>query len=628
MGNNKKNKALKNDVLPTVSIITITQIKRQETLKLCIEHSNNQNYKNIIEHVLVEGSKTLEDCIANEQFIKTLESKIPIVYVPGYHLDEHGNKVFNHNHLGELRNISNRNSKGDILVVMDDDDWYPSTRVEHAVKMLTNSKAEIAGCSNKYLYDYGLQKLFKFKQFGPNHSTNDCFAYKRSYIENNSYDPTKDMAEESSFTKDFTNPMVQLDPKQTIIGSSHHFNTFNKKEICIFSCLLQNPSNPSEGYMYPQTVQISETAKELMGKKYLEKYTLLFNGEDSSEYDISYTTGGTSIEWDPTSQSLGGSEQAVVHLSTEWTKMGKKVAVYGKLTKECTYLGVDYIDWKKFPFHKNHKTVILSRMAGVNCFLPFSIKTKNLYLDYHDNNWVFRHPYLPYVDKVNKIFFKSQFHVDEYIKFFKQKDQSFHLDPEHYTIIPNGIRIDNFKSDTGVTREPFRFCYASCYTRGLLEILAYTWPMIFQNEPRAELHVYYGMDGIQDQQQRQQLMMLMGQPGVMDHGRRPVDEIAMEKQRSTFHMYLSRTPGEIDCISVRESLVAGCIPLISNTGVFKDRDGLHFDVDETPQSYQRAAQGILNLLQKPDFLEMCRQQFYKSKTIMNWESVAEQWLEV
>jgi len=61
--------------------------------------------------------------------------------------------------------------------------------------------------------------------------------------------------------------------------------------------------------------------------------------------------------------------------------------------------------------------------------------------------------------------------------------------------------------------------------------------------------------------------------------------------------------------------------------VFKDRDGLHFDVDETPQSYQRAAQGILNLLQKPDFLEMCRQQFSKSKTIINWESVAEQWLE-
>ena len=37
-----------------------------------------------------------------------------------------------------------------------------------------------------------LGKLLNFKLFGPNHSTNDCFAYKRSYLENNSYDPEKD----------------------------------------------------------------------------------------------------------------------------------------------------------------------------------------------------------------------------------------------------------------------------------------------------------------------------------------------------------------------------------------------------------------------------------------------------
>ena len=624
MGNNKKNKVKNNAsvVLPTVSILTINQIKRQETIKLTVEHINNQTYKNIIEWVIVEGSKSLEDCIANEEFIKNeLKCNYPIVYVPGYHL-ENDVKVFNGNHLGELRNISNRSSKGDICVVFDDDDWYPATRVEHSVKMLSNSKCEIAGCSSKYLYDYGLQKLFKFKAFGPNHSTNDCFAYKRSYFDNNIYDSTKDMAEESSFTKNFTNPMVQLDPKQTIIGSSHHFNTFNKKEICIFSSLWQNPSNPSEGMMYPQTVEISETAQELMSKKMVERYTSLFNGNENSEYDISYTTGGTSIEWDPTSQSLGGSEQAVVHLSTEWTRLGKKVAVYGKLSKECTYLGVDYIDWKKFPFHKNHSIVILSRMAGVNCFLPFNIKTKKLYVDFHDSNWVFRHPYLPYVEKIDKIFFKSQFHLEQYESHFKMK-----LEDKDYTIIPNGIRIDNFIPQEGTMREPYRFCYASCYTRGLLETLAYVWPVIFQNEPRAELHVYYGMDGIQDQQQRQQLMMLMGQPGVMDHGRRPVDEISMEKQRSTFHLYLSRCSGEIDCISVRESLVAGCIPLISNFGVFKDRDGLHFDIDETPQSYQRAASGILNLMKKHDFLQMCRQQFNVSKTIMNWKTVAEEWLE-
>ena len=190
---------------PTVSVVTVTQIKRQETIKITSEHINNQNYKNIVEWVIVEGSKTLEDCLANEAFIKTLSCKYPIVYIPG-----HTDGVYNDNHLGELRNLSNKNSKGTIIVVMDDDDWYPKTRVDHAVSMLVNSKAEIAGCSAKFLYDYDLELLLEFKQFGPNHSTNDCFAYKRSYLETNSYDPTKDMAEEGSFTKQFSYSVISL----------------------------------------------------------------------------------------------------------------------------------------------------------------------------------------------------------------------------------------------------------------------------------------------------------------------------------------------------------------------------------------------------------------------------------
>lgn len=508
---------------------------------------------------------------------------------------------------------------------MDDDDWYPKTRVEHAVSMLTNSKAEIAGCSSKYLYDYGLERLYKFKQFGPNHSTNDCFAYKRSYFENgkNSYQSDKDMAEEAGYTKQFANQMVQLDPKHTIIGSSHSFNTFDKKQICIFSNLWKNPENPSEGYMYPQTVDIEETATDLMGKDLLGRYSSIFVKNEVSEFDICYLTGGTSIEWDPTSQSLGGSEQAVVQLSTEWTKMGKKVAVYGKLTKETVYNGVTFIEWNKFPFHKQHNVVVLWRMSGINCYLMYPIKSKKLFVDYHDNNFVFRHKYLPYTNKIDKIFFKSDFHLEYYEKHFNIK-----LEPERYTIIPNGLRMSDFNENPGVQREPFRFCYCSCYTRGLVELLQFVWPFIFHHFPQAELHVYYGMDGIQDPNQRQQMMVLLGQPGVMDHGRRPMKEIILEKWKSTFHLYVTDCIGEIDCISIRESLVTGCVPLLSNSGVFKNRDGLHFDLDKTPEGYQKIAQGICNLLTKPEFIEMCRQRFKTSPTVMNWQTIAQQWVEL
>lgn len=627
MTNKKKNNSVKNN--PSVSIVTINQVKRHETIKLTAEHINNQTYKNITEWVIVNGDKTLEDSLANEIFINELKCNVPIVYVPGYHIDESGNNVFNGNHLGEVRNISNRTSKGDIIVVMDDDDFYPKSRVEHSVQMLTNSKSEIAGCSDKYLYDFSLERLFKFKQFGPNHSTNDCMAYKRSYFENgkNNYDPNVDQAEEASWTKKFSNPMVQLDPKHTIIGSSHSSNTFNKREICTFSCLWKNPQNSSEGNMYGFTVDPDVSAEYLMGNNMIERYTSIFNKDTVSEFDIAYFCGGTSIEWDPTSKSLGGSEQAVVHLSKEWNLLGKKVAVYAKITKDCDIDGVKYIDWKRFPFHKKHSTVILWRMSGVNCGLLFPIKANKLYIDYHDNNFIFRHEYLPYIDKIDKIFFKSEYHLEYYKKHFSTVTKSnFVIPPEKYTIIPNGLRIEDFQKNELIVREPFRFCYCSCYSRGLTDLLMHVWPIIHRNEPRAELHVYYGKESLGDQNTIQQTTMLLGQPGVMDHGRRPVHEINIEKQKSSFHLYITDTNQEIDCISIRESLVTGCIPLISNSGLFKNRDGLHFELERSQQGYQKIAQGILNLIVKPEFIDMCRQRFYKSETIMNWKTIAEQWL--
>jgi hypothetical protein len=111
--------------------------------------------------------------------------------------------------------------------------------------------------------------------------------------------------------------------------------------------------------------------------------------------------------------------------------------------------------------------------------------------------------------------------------------------------------------------------------------------------------------------------MLLSQPGVMDHGRVSSELVAREKHQSTFHMYITDTPSEIDCISIRESLVCGCIPLISKFGVFAERDGLKFNME-----FETIANGILNLLKKPDFIHMVREEFKKSKTIISWRDIS------
>ena len=224
-----------NTIIPSVSIITITQYGRIESLKLLFDLVQSQTYPNIQEWIIVEGSSTLEKSNINvgliAEFLETKKYTIGIKII---------SCVKNHA-LGELRNLGNTACTCDIIVCMDDDDYYLPTRVSHAVEMLVVSDYsgkdyKIAGSSVIYIFDFFLNKLYKYDclgAFGPYHSTNNCMAFKREYLETNTHDSTAANAEERSFTKNFTNPMVEIDPLKSLICISHSSNTFNKRKLCI-----------------------------------------------------------------------------------------------------------------------------------------------------------------------------------------------------------------------------------------------------------------------------------------------------------------------------------------------------------------------------------------------------------
>ena len=132
------------------------------------------------------------------------------------------------------------------------------------------------------------------------------------------------------------------------------------------------------------------------------------------------------------------------------------------------------------------------------------------------------------------------------------------------------------------------------------------------------------MDGIKDDNYKNYLLKLLAQPGVMDHGRQPIEMIIREKYLSTFHFYITNTEAEIDCISIRESLVTGCIPLLSNFGVFKERQGFHFDFNNDKE-IKMSAINIINLLKNPQKIIEFREKIKTDSTIVNWESVALEW---
>ena len=605
MGASSKKKINRN---PTVSIVTITQLKRFPCLEILRDIIKGQTYKNIVEWVVVEGSPSESDWAENALKIQGLKDDfdIPIIYIE----KQPGDK------LGRLRNKGNTACSGDITVVMDDDDYYPPERVEHAVEKLAPSHLLIAGCSDMFIYDYTLEKFCRFIKFGENHSVNSCFAWKKKYLENHKHDDSKDTGEEPSFTNDFKEPLIQLEAAKTVVQSSHTSNTYNKREIINAGIIKVNPS----------VVEVSIPITDMIKEPFFSRYNSIFVDSKKSKYDIAYFAGGFSIKWDPTSKSLGGSEHAVVQLCESWVKLGKKVVVYGN-TQDVSQNGVDYFDWKKFPFNESFDIVVLWRTYGMVSALPFNLKANYVWLDLHDGNYPkeLKEMWYRYGTKINKVFFKSEFQRELF-----ERELRIKIQPERYTVIPNGIRIDEFSNNKElVQRNPFRFCYCSCYTRGLLLILQNLWPIIIKAEPRAELHVYYGMDLVADKEFRNAMTLLLGSPGVMDHGRQPMDLIIREKYLSNFHLYLSKEESEIDCITIRESLITGAIPLISNFGIFKEREGIHFDFQyNNPSSYATVAVNIIELMRRPMIqLDAIRGSLKESKTIVSWLDISKKWLE-
>ena len=236
------------DKHPSVSLLTITQHSRFPCIQNLYDLIKRQTYTNIKEWIIVEGSPTLDlaeqnriqitdfiNNILNNRLTNATNNNITIVMTIKY-LDYSPDLM-----LSDLRHKGNLACTGDIIVCMDDDDYYPKDRVTHAVHQLQNSPKLIAGCSKAYMYDYFLDKMYKFKEFGPNHSTNNCLAYKREYLDEHSHSPGLRSGEEHSFTNGFTEPMIQLSARKTIVISSHDTNTYNKRSMCEASDLGRNP---------------------------------------------------------------------------------------------------------------------------------------------------------------------------------------------------------------------------------------------------------------------------------------------------------------------------------------------------------------------------------------------------
>jgi len=133
--------------------------------------------------------------------------------------------------IGLKRNVLAREARGDILVHMDDDDYYPRERVRHAVRALGAGGAQIAGASAMYIYNLATHTIGQTGPFGPGHATANTMAYTRDYLLTHRFDDTHRRGEEPAFTDNWSAPMVQPPAKSTVLMIAHGGNTFDKSRL-------------------------------------------------------------------------------------------------------------------------------------------------------------------------------------------------------------------------------------------------------------------------------------------------------------------------------------------------------------------------------------------------------------
>ncbi len=133
--------------------------------------------------------------------------------------------------LGKKRNMLNKMAKGEYIICFDDDDYYPPCRIKKAVNTMRGSKITLSGSSQLYIYFTSIDKIYSFGPYMKNHCTNGTMAYHKSFIKDHSYDDEATKAEEKYFLKDYSAPIVQLNPNDVMLCICHDSNTIDKRKI-------------------------------------------------------------------------------------------------------------------------------------------------------------------------------------------------------------------------------------------------------------------------------------------------------------------------------------------------------------------------------------------------------------
>jgi glycosyltransferase involved in cell wall biosynthesis len=229
----KKNNQQSDLAFPYVACICPTYNRRKYLENLLYIFDYQEWPKHRRELILLDDSETTNQDII-DKFKK--DNNINYIYLP-----ERLNLGRKRNLLNELvYSKETRKQYGlsndimpEYVVCFDDDDYYPPCRIKEAIMKMKSTRNILCGSTVLHVFMTNYNTTYQFGPYGPRHCTNGTMAYHVSFVKDRAHyyqdDATK--AEEKFFLKDFSEPMVQLNPDKVMLCISHNSNTFDKRRI-------------------------------------------------------------------------------------------------------------------------------------------------------------------------------------------------------------------------------------------------------------------------------------------------------------------------------------------------------------------------------------------------------------
>jgi glycosyltransferase involved in cell wall biosynthesis len=306
--------------------------------------------------------------------------------------------------------------------------------------------------------------------------------------------------------------------------------------------------------------------------------------ESSSGRDLVISCGNTVHEWNPEMLKtggkgfVGGSEEAVIHLSRELAKLGWNVTVYNNCGNKpirdvVTYCNpngdrahqvVTYRPFWERNFRDKQDAVILWRYPRP---LDTPINAPTILMDLHDT--VAAEEFTPErLQRLTKVLVKSRFHRSLFPNIPDNKIE----------VIPNGIDLSLLESSPSIRKDPYLMINTSSPERSM-DVLPKLFKEVKKRIPQAKLQWAYGWDmykacidkngGKEKLEWMKRTQKEMDDAGIETLGRLTQAEVGKLYQRASIFAYPTEFP-EIDCISVKKAQAAGCLPVVTDFGALAE----------------------------------------------------------